>query len=133
MPTYNFECLECGDESSTWVSIHESTLPRCKCGGELRKVYSPPMVAAEAQPNRKADLAMKKASEKQLEVDREAYRRLRREGVQPSGINGSTELEGASTQFEIEYGRLLPGKEKEIREGLERAEEVQFALKDSKS
>lgn len=41
--------------------------------------------------------------------DREAYRRLRADGVQPPSIRGSRRLEAnASTQFEIESGQIMP-------------------------
>lgn len=41
--------------------------------------------------------------------DREAYRRLRANGVQPPSIRGSGALERhASTRFEIESGQIMP-------------------------
>lgn len=41
--------------------------------------------------------------------DREAYRRLRADGVQPPSIRGSRHLEAnASTQFEVESGQIMP-------------------------
>jgi hypothetical protein len=51
--------------------------------------------------------------------DREAYRRLRQNGLQPPRIAGSAELERhAETRFEVETGRVAHGSRRELTEAL---------------
>jgi hypothetical protein len=58
--------------------------------------------------------------------DREAYRRLRANGVQPPTIAGSAELERhASTRFEIESGRIDPDQRK-LKTALTLCDDVGF-------
>jgi len=39
MPTYDYECTECGDEFSVEQSMTDRPLRKCrKCGGKLRKL-----------------------------------------------------------------------------------------------
>ena len=46
--------------------------------------------------------------ERRLQVDGDAYKRLRADGYQPKSINGSAHLERhATTRFEIESGRVF--------------------------
>jgi hypothetical protein len=65
------------------------------------------MVAPSAMPTRSGAAGEKKAWDK-LEKDRDAYKRLRDDGLQPSGIRDSAELEKtAETRMEIEAGRVV--------------------------
>lgn len=68
-------------------------------------------VAPSATPTRaSAHLFASKAEEKRLETDVPAYKRLRANGYQPKGVNGSAELEArATTRFEIESGNIYDG------------------------
>ena len=53
--------------------------------------------------------------EKQLELDRPAYKSMRDQGLRPAKLIGAHELmTKAETSFEIESGKLMPGKAKEI-------------------
>lgn len=64
-------------------------------------------VGAAALPTRKAEVANTTAKEVVLGRDMDAYKRLRANGVQPKGIDGSAHLEKhASDQTQIERGLL---------------------------
>src|SRR5918999_4053433 len=42
MPTYEYRCTKCGEHLEVVQSFKDAPLTECpKCGGELRKVYSP--------------------------------------------------------------------------------------------
>ena len=63
----------------------------------------------------KSDVVYEKKMEKMLEVDRPAYRRLRHAGMTPKGVLGSARMEAeAQTRFEVESGKLFPGKAAQI-------------------
>lgn len=59
----------------------------------------------------------------------DAYQRIRRNGLQPKGIDGSAQLEKhAETQQEIEMGHLFKKEElPKVNEGIERAKEIREA------
>lgn len=63
-----------------------------------------------------------------LDKDRAAYRRLRKNGLQPPHLTGSAELETrAETQMEIDSGSILNAEQrKQAQEGIARAEEIRF-------
>jgi hypothetical protein len=64
--------------------------------------------AASAMPTRKGAVAHTEAKERVLAHDMAAYKRLRRDGLQPKCIDGSRRLEqGAEHAIEVESGRLL--------------------------
>lgn len=53
--------------------------------------------------------------ERQLEKDRPAYKAMKDQGLKPGKLIGAHELmTKAETKFEIESGKLMPGKAKEI-------------------
>lgn len=65
-------------------------------------------VAASAMPSRKGTVAATEAKERTLDGDLDAYKRLRKNGLQPKGIDGARRLEqGAEHAVEVESGRLL--------------------------
>lgn len=69
--------------------------------------------------------------EKRWKVDMPAYKRLRRNGLQPRGIDGSAALEKhASTKMEVEMGHLLRTKEEmtRAREGMQRAADMELGI-----
>lgn len=72
------------------------------------RIGNGPNVAPSATPTRVgAGLWAAKREERTLEVDGEAYKRLRGDGYQPPTINGSAHLEAnATTRFEIESGQV---------------------------
>lgn len=53
--------------------------------------------------------------EARLEKDRPAYKAMKNAGLQPARLTGAHELmTKAETSFEIESGKIMPGKAKEI-------------------
>lgn len=64
--------------------------------------------AASAMPTRHPEAARTAVSDKKLDADLAAYRRLRRNGEQPRSTRGAAELESrASEHFEIATGRPI--------------------------
>lgn len=59
-----------------------------------------------------------------------AYKRLRKNGLQPKAIDGCAELESkATTQQEVEMGRIFSKEQMpSVMEGIERAKEIREAL-----
>lgn len=63
--------------------------------------------AAAAMPSRKGAVAATEAKERDLHKDRDAYKRLRRDGLQPPRVDGSAALEQrAQSVAEVESGRV---------------------------
>ena len=78
--------------------------------------------APSAMPNRNPNAARASIKDPLLEKDREAYRRLRRQGEQPKHVEGSAYLEAkANESFEITTGRLVPhsGDRKQYAKGFD--------------
>ncbi len=76
--------------------------------------------APSAMPSRNPNAARALVKDPLLEKDREAYRRLRRNGEQPKHVEGSAYFEAkANESFEITTGRLIPhaGDRKQYAEG----------------
>jgi putative FmdB family regulatory protein len=45
MPTYEYACRNCGHQFEIWQSFADEALTICDvCGGELRKVFTPPAI-----------------------------------------------------------------------------------------
>jgi hypothetical protein len=64
--------------------------------------------APSAMPTRNPDAARAAAKDPQLEKDREAYRRLRRNGEQPKHVGGSAFFEAkANESCEITTGQII--------------------------
>jgi hypothetical protein len=118
MPTYRVTC-GCG-ESERWYSIHTGVPDTCAtCDGDLTQILTPPVI-------RSVEGKRVITNESALSADRDAYRRLRGNGLQPKGINGSAVYERhADTQFEVETGYLFPdaGAKKQVAEARKRADE----------
>ena len=70
--------------------------------------------AATAMPTRRPLAASIEASQVALAKDAPAYRRLRKDGIQPKGVDGCARLEARANHLaEVETGRLvsdLPGR-----------------------
>jgi hypothetical protein len=65
-------------------------------------------VAPSAMGTRFPTAARAFETEPQLHKDRDAYKRMRRDGEQPKHINGSAQLEAkANESFEITWGRTV--------------------------
>lgn len=69
------------------------------------------------------------AREKRWDVDLPAYKRLRREGLQPKSIDGAKDLEAKATdRLEIDMGHILPDPADRARavEAMAMVEEAQW-------
>ena len=80
--------------------------------------------APSAMPTRNPVAARAKAGDPQLDKDRDAYRRLRRNGEQPKHVGGSAEIEArANESFEITTGRIVddPRDRKQYAQGFAEA------------
>ena len=65
-------------------------------------------LAPSAMVTRSPEAVRAKIADPQLEKDREAYRRLRRDGTQPKHVGGAEHFEKhANERFEIEMGQIV--------------------------
>ena len=73
----------------------------------------------------------KKQAEQQFSMDMGAYKRIRKQGLQPRTIDGSAELEKrANNRLEVEMGQLFSKEDwPKALEGMARAEEIKEAIK----
>lgn len=72
---------------------------------------------------------LKRTDPRQWTKDREAYKRLRDQGLQPKHIDGSARLEAtASDRFEIEMGHLVekPSDRRALQEAIDRGREIEL-------
>jgi hypothetical protein len=71
-------------------------------------------------PTRHPEAVTGNATDKRWEADMPAYKRLRRNGIQPPRIDDSAALESRATdQFEVEMGKIVPKSVKpQVQEGL---------------
>ena len=81
-----------------------------------------PMIGAGARVTnagaQKAVRIDKRESEWQKDIP--AYTRLRRNGFQPTRIDGSAQMEAeATTRYEIESGQLMVGQQKKLAEAMD--------------
>lgn len=122
MPTYTYRCANCG-QVEAWRPIKEGPGQFCPdCGMPANVVLHP--FATKSRVTRLTD-----RGDRTLTRDREAYHRLRMEGLQPKSVNGSADLEKrADTKFEVESGRLYPGEAKKIEEGEARVVEIRHEM-----
>lgn len=82
-------------------------------------------VAPSATPTRSGRAAEINATEARWTKDMDAYKAMRRQGMQPRRIDGADRLAATATDpLEIEMGRTLPGTPQEIRAGIERAQQI---------
>lgn len=84
-------------------------------------------VSADAIPTRRPRAAEVNATERRWDVDMPAYKRMRRNGVQPRSIDGCAHLERhASDAIELEMGKVIPFRDlkQRITEGNEASKEL---------
>ena len=73
------------------------------CCATQREHYLSVGISAAAMPSRSGPVVAKLNSDKLFSKDGDAYKRLRKEGLQPERINGCAALETvADTKFEVE-------------------------------
>ena len=65
--------------------------------------------AYSAMPTRSPGVVEANARERRLHKDRDAFKALRQDGIQPARLKGAADLQdNASTVHEIETGKILP-------------------------
>lgn len=94
-------------------------------------------VAPSATPSRNRGAEVVRINEKESgwDVDLPAYKRLRKQGLQPKSIDGCAQLEKhAETKHELEMGHLFP-KERigAIKEDLAKARDMGLLRDDAKA
>jgi hypothetical protein len=79
---------------------------KCECQ-DFREHALGVSFAASAMPTRRGEAARISATESQWAKDGDAYKRLRRQGLQPKDVDGAAQLEKHATdKLEIERGKI---------------------------
>jgi len=66
MPLYEYKCLACGSSFEVLQKVNEPRLKKChKCGGQLKKVLSPPAIQFKGSGWYITDYAQNKKPEKE--------------------------------------------------------------------
>lgn len=92
---------------------------RCECATYREHVASIAF-SATAMPSRRAVAANTAAAEKDLTRNRDAYKRLKDDGLRPHTLVGAAELERKATnKYEIERGAAFRGDETKVKESIE--------------
>ena len=123
MPRYDYRCKSCGFVEEALHGFDEEPEMYCmECGALMGKMLGMPYVSPSAAPSRNnvIDLEATKRAEKAKSADMDAYKRLRKNGVQPPSINGSAHLESrAEETFEVNSGHAFANaKSRKRSEGL---------------
>lgn len=115
MPSYANRCAEHGDWME-WRSIHDDAKPLCpECGQVASVVMVPPLISIDALPNRSPDAKRQIALDHQWEKDLPAYKALRKDGLQPRGIDGCHQIEAQATDsLEVSMGRKIPADKRNL-------------------
>ena len=117
MPKYDYKCKKCGAIEEAIHGFDDEPIMYClECGYPMGKMLGMPYVAPSAAPSRNnvIDLEATKQAEKNKDADMSAYKRLRKDGVQPPTINGSAKLEArAEEKYEVNSGLIV----KEVLDG----------------
>ena len=88
MPTYEYACKSCGHTFEVVQPMSDDTLTVCpECGGELRKVFTPPAIAFKGSGFYATDHGQKskKTSEKPAETGGDKAGEKGRDKPAPSG------------------------------------------------
>jgi putative FmdB family regulatory protein len=113
MPRYDYKCDTCKTISEVVQSFTDDALTTCdECGGPIKRVYDSVAIAASSMPTRSEAASVEKNTEI-MHKDVAAYKRLRKDGVQPKSVKGAAELERrAGSRWEVETGMNLRGDAK---------------------
>jgi putative FmdB family regulatory protein len=95
MPTYEYACKRCGHTFEIVQSFKDDTLTVCpECGGELRKVFTPPAITFKGSGFYATDHGKKSKSSgsggKTEKEKKEPSKASSSEGGSSSGSSGST-------------------------------------------
>lgn len=111
MPRYDYRCRVCGEVEEITHGFHDNEDVMCiGCGAPMGKLIADVNVSPSVMPSRSntIDLAATKKAEIEKGRDMEAYKRLRKDGVQPPAINGSAKLEAkAENSYEVNSGHTF--------------------------
>ena len=111
MPRYDYRCKVCGAIEEVLHGFDEDPDMYClNCGAMMGRMLGMPYVSPSAVPSRNnvIDLEATKQAEKEKVADMDAYKRLRKNGVQPPSINGSARLEAkAEEKHEVNSGKTF--------------------------
>jgi putative FmdB family regulatory protein len=111
MPRYDYRCGVCGEVEEITHGFHDDEDVRCVgCGTSMGKVIANVNVAPSVTPSRSGGIDMEATKKAEVEKDRDmaAYKRLRKDGVQPPAINGSAKLEAkAENSYEVNSGHTF--------------------------
>lgn len=125
MPRYDYKCDTCRTIIEVKQSFTDDALTTCEvCQGPISRCYDSILIAPSAMATR-SDAAKIERDTEIMHRDVAAYRRMRKDGVQPKSVKGSAELEQrAGSRWEVETGMNLGGNEKVGR----RFDEAQTAI-----
>ena len=109
MPSYLNRCPDHGDWEE-WRSIHDDARPRCPiCDLPADIVMQPPLISVDALPNKAPDAKRIMEQDRQWDKDMPAYKALRKNGLQPRGIDGCSRIQAqAEDRLEVEMGKKIP-------------------------
>jgi len=134
MTSYLFRCLSCQTDYDIERPIGEApNIIRCAdCGGTAKQVLGAGlMIGAGALPNKRAGVLVEQSKESALGADMDAYKRMRKRGIQPKQIDGARKIEDSTgDNFDVEYGRfygMADSREQardRIRSGLNDAKDI---------
>lgn len=125
MPSYEYRCPSGHVLLETWpIGTARRTRSCVGCNQRMQLVIGAGVnIAPSALENKGERVREVNATEKEWDVDRPAYKRMRRRGLQPDHIKGSAQLEDkVEDNFDIKYGDLYDRVPKDqLLEGFEHA------------
>lgn len=84
---------------------HRETHPNLDVEGCFACKISHVAISSDATPTRRSDNARINETERQWHKDMDAYKRLRKDGLQPKKIDGSAKVEACATEkYQVETG-----------------------------
>lgn len=111
MPRYDYKCKTCNAIEEAVHGFEDEPNMYClECGQPMGKMIGMPYVAPSATPTRASeiDVGATRQAEKNKDADMAAYKRLRKDGVQPPKIDGSAKLEArAEEKHEVNSGHTF--------------------------
>jgi len=111
MPRYDYRCKACGAvEEVVHGFVDEPDMHCLECGMLMGRAIGVPMLSASSTPTRGdgIDIGATRVAESAKVADMDAYKRLRKDGVQPPAINGSAQLEArAEEKHEVNSGHTF--------------------------
>lgn len=110
MPRYDYKCDNCRTITEVVQTFADEALTTCEvCQGPINRIYNSVSIAASSMPTRSEAAHVEKQTAI-MHKDAAAYKRLRKDGVQPKSVKGAAELERrAGSRWEIETGMNLGG------------------------